>query len=450
MTPIPSFAPRAPDFSSAQNAAPGAVFRRLAHEPDPSPRPASNAAIAGSAQLHALNEADTAPAVRLLTETLQEAARRNASDLHIEPSEHGWRIRLRIDGVLHEAAQPPAHLRDAFITRVKVLARMDIAERRVPQDGRLRLATGTGRVEDYRVNSLPTLFGEKLVLRRLESLPADLSLDSLGLTSEQCVAVEHAIRAPHGLVLVTGPTGSGKTLSLYCFLQMLNAAARNLCSVEDPAEIQLAGINQVSVREKAGLTFATALRAFLRQDPDVIMVGEIRDEETADVAVKAAQTGHLVLSTLHTNDAPAAIARLIDIGVEPYNLAGALRMVTAQRLVRKLCTTCRTPEEQSTTALDAALGAAGVPEAGLEGWHPYAAVGCSACHGIGYRGRIGVHQVMPVSDAMRELIVTRASTQMLAQQARVEAVGTLREAALARVFDGTTSLAEALCATEVS
>lgn len=393
-----------------------------------------------------LADPDNAPAVRLLTETLQEATRRNASDLHVEPAEHGWRVRLRIDGVLHEIPQPPAHLRDAFITRVKVLARMDIAERRVPQDGRLRIATSPGRIEDYRVNSLPTLFGEKLVLRRLDALPTDLSLDSLGLDSQQREAVDAAIRAPHGLMLVTGPTGSGKTLSLYCFLHMLNNAARNLCSVEDPAEIQLAGINQVSVREKAGLTFAVALRAFLRQDPDVIMVGEIRDEETADVAVKAAQTGHLVLSTLHTNDAPAAVARLIDIGVEPYNLAAALRMVTAQRLVRRLCVACRTPAPQSATA----LRAAGFADDQLDGWQPYAASGCAACHGIGYRGRVGVHQVMPVSDAMRELIVARAGTHELARLAQAEQVATLRDAALARVRDGSTSLAEALAATEVA
>jgi type IV pilus assembly protein PilB len=389
---------------------------------------------------------DNAPAVRLLTDTLQEATRRNASDLHIEPAEHGWRVRLRIDGVLHEIAPPPAHLRDAFITRVKVLARMDIAERRVPQDGRLRIATTPGHVEDYRVNSLPTLFGEKLVLRRLDALPANLSLDSLGLDPRQRDTVDAAIRAPHGLMLVTGPTGSGKTLSLYCFLNLLNGESRNLCSVEDPAEIQLAGINQVSVREKAGLTFAVALRAFLRQDPDVIMVGEIRDEETADVAVKAAQTGHLVLSTLHTNDAPAAIARLIDIGVEPYNLAAALRMVTAQRLVRRLCVACRAPAPQSM----AALRAAGFSELQLDGWHPYAATGCAACHGIGYRGRVGVHQVMPVSDAMRELIVANAGTHELARLAQAEQVSTLRDAALARVRDGTTSLAEALAATEVA
>ncbi|MHB9840180.1 GspE/PulE family protein [Paraburkholderia terrae] len=391
-------------------------------------------------------DADNPPAVRLLADTLQEAARLNASDLHIEPMEHGWRMRLRVDGVLHELARPPAHQRDAFITRVKVLARMDIAERRVPQDGRLRLPIAAGRVEDYRVNSLPTLFGEKLVLRRLEALPADLSLDTLGLAPGQRDIVDRSIRSPHGLVLVTGPTGSGKTMSLYCFLQLLNAESRNLCSVEDPAEIQLAGINQVSVREKAGLTFAVALRAFLRQDPDVIMVGEIRDEETADVAVKAAQTGHLVLSTLHTNDAPAAIARLIDIGVEPYNLAAALRLVTAQRLVRRLCTTCRRASSETPTS----LRAAGVSDDQIAHWRPYVPHGCEACHGIGFRGRIGIHQTMPVSDAMRELIVARAGTHEIARQAHIERVQTLREAALARAFDGTTSLAEALSATEVA
>jgi type IV pilus assembly protein PilB len=390
--------------------------------------------------------ADDAPAVRLLADTLQEASRRNASDLHIEPAEHGWRIRLRVDGALHEIGRPPAHLRDAFVTRIKVLARMDIAERRVPQDGRLRLAGAPGRIEDYRVNSLPTLFGEKLVLRRLDALPADLSLASLGLDARQIHVVDTAIRAPHGLMLVTGPTGSGKTLSLYCFLQMLNTESRNVCSVEDPAEIQLAGINQVSVREKAGLTFAVALRAFLRQDPDVIMVGEIRDEETADVAVKAAQTGHLVLSTLHTNDAPAAIARLVDIGVAPYNLAAALRMVTAQRLVRCLCAACRAPVAESP----AALRAAGFADGELDGWQPFAATGCDACHGIGYRGRVGVHQVMPVSDAMRELIVARAGAHAIARQAQADGVLTLRDAALARVRDGTTSLAEALSATEAA
>jgi type IV pilus assembly protein PilB len=377
---------------------------------------------------------EEAPAVALLTETLRTAASRGASDIHVEPAEHDWRIRLRIDGALHVLQKPPPHLRDAFITRIKVLARMDIAERRVPQDGRLRLPLANGKLEDYRVNSLPTLFGEKLVLRRLDALPADLSLAALGLDARQREVVETAIHAPHGLILVTGPTGSGKTLSLYCFMQMLNAESRNVCSVEDPAEIQLAGINQVSVRDKAGLTFAVSLRAFMRQDPDVIMVGEIRDTETADVAVKAAQTGHLVLSTLHTNDAPAAVARLIDIGIAPYNLASALRLVTAQRLVRKLCDACKTP---SALALEG-------------GWHPFEARGCKVCHGIGYRGRIGVHQVMPVSDALRELIVARAATHALTRQARAEGMPSLRDAAFKRVREGVTSVAEAADATEIA
>jgi type IV pilus assembly protein PilB len=381
----------------------------------------------------AVAEADSAPAVALLTDTLREAAARGASDIHIEPGEHEWRIRLRIDGALHTYLTPPPHLRDAFTTRIKVLARMDIAERRVPQDGRLRLPLANGNPEDYRVNSLPVLFGEKLVLRRLDSLPKDLSLAALGLSDDQQETVKAAIHAPHGLVLVTGPTGSGKTLSLYCFLQMLNAESRNVCSVEDPAEIQLAGINQVSVRDKAGLTFAVALRAFMRQDPDVIMVGEIRDAETADVAVKAAQTGHLVLSTLHTNDAPAAIARLIDIGIAPYNLASALKLITAQRLVRRLCEACRV-----TSALELAPG-----------FRPFEPRGCAACHGIGYRGRVGVHQLMPVSDAMRELIVARTATHAITRQARSEGMPSLRDAAFARVREGVTSVAEAVSATEV-
>jgi len=381
----------------------------------------------------AIAEADSAPAVALLTDTLREAASRGASDIHVEPGEHEWRIRLRIDGALHTYLTPPPHLRDAFTTRIKVLARMDIAERRVPQDGRLRLPLANGSPEDYRVNSLPVLFGEKLVLRRLESLPKDLSLAALGLAADQQETVRAAIHAPHGLVLVTGPTGSGKTLSLYCFLQMLNAESRNVCSVEDPAEIQLAGINQVSVRDKAGLTFAVALRAFMRQDPDVIMVGEIRDAETADVAVKAAQTGHLVLSTLHTNDAPAAIARLIDIGIAPYNLASALRLVTAQRLVRRLCEACRVASDLELEP----------------GFRPLEPRGCAACHGIGYRGRVGVHQLMPVSEAMRELIVARAATHTVMRQARSEGMPRLRDAAFARVREGVTSVAEAAGATEV-
>jgi type IV pilus assembly protein PilB len=388
--------------------------------------------------------ADDSPAARLLAQTLAQAAQRGASDIHVEPSEHGWRIRLRVDGALHELPAPPAHLRDAFVTRVKVLARLDIAERRIPQDGRLRLPLASGQIEDYRVSALPTVLGEKLALRRLDTLPSDLSLETLGFDARQRPIVEAAIRAPHGLVLVTGPTGSGKTLSLYAFVQLLNERSRNVCTVEDPAEIQLAGVNQVNVREKTGLTFATTLRALLRQDPDVIMIGEIRDAETADVALKAAQTGHLVLSTLHTNDAPSAIGRLLDIGVARYNLAAALRLVTAQRLVRRLCAHCRTLAPHSSTA----LAAAGFAADTLAGWTPYGARGCPACHGAGYRGRIGIHQVMPASPALRELVSAGACTQALARQAYADGAAPLRVAALACVREGVTSIAEAVAATD--
>lgn len=387
---------------------------------------------------------DDGPAARLFSATLVQAIERGASDIHIEPTEHGWRIRLRVDGTLHEMTSPPAHLRDAFVTRVKVLARLDIAERRVPQDGRLRIAVAPGQVEDYRVSALPTVHGEKLALRRLEALPPELSLASLGFDARQRSLVETAIRAPHGLILVTGPTGSGKTLSLYAFLQLLNDPSRNICTVEDPAEIQLAGVNQINVREKTGLTFAAALRALLRQDPDVIMVGEIRDAETADVALKAAQTGHLVLATLHTNDAPSAIGRLLDIGAQRYNLSAALRLVTAQRLVRRLCTGCRTPAPMSPSA----LAAAGFADEPPFSWTPYAACGCQACHGAGYRGRIGVHQVMTVTAGVRELVNAGASGQAIWKQAKADGAASLREAALALVREGTTSLAEAFAATD--
>ncbi|AJY13556.1 Flp pilus assembly complex ATPase component TadA [Burkholderia dolosa] len=411
------------------------------HRPPPS---LSDAAPATARRSLDAAQLDDSPAVRLLTDTLHAARVRDASDIHIEPFDVGWRIRLRIDGVLHEHMRPPAHLRDALVTRIKVLARMDIAERRLPQDGRLRIAVDSGTRGDYRVSSLPTLFGEKLVLRRLETLPHDLTLTRLGFDAQQAAAMETAIRAPHGLVLVTGPTGSGKTLSLYCALQMLDRDAHNVCTVEDPAEIQLDGINQVGVAEKAGLTFATALRALLRQDPDVIMVGEIRDAETADVAIKAAQTGHLVLSTLHTNDAPAAVARLLDIGVAPYNLAAALRLVTAQRLVRRLCGACRVRSDASAQL----LREAGCDPAALEsGWRPYVPRGCPACHGIGYRGRIGLHQTMPVSPALAERIVARASVGELERCAAADGMRSLRDAALAHVRDGTTSVAEAIAAT---
>lgn len=385
------------------------------------------------------------PAARLLRDLLHDASMRRASDIHIEPDATGWRVRLRVDGVLHLMPRPAPTLRDAVLTRIKVLSRIDIAERRIPQDGRLRIRTSAAAIDEFRVSTLPTLFGEKIVLRRLDTLPDDLSLHALGFEPDQAHTISKTLGAPHGLLLVTGPTGSGKTVSLYGFLHALNAVSSNVCTVEDPAEIQLAGINQVPIREKAGLTFAVALRALLRQDPDVIMIGEIRDRETADVAIKAAQTGHLVLSTLHTNDAPSTLARLISIGIEPHNLAAAIRLVTAQRLVRRLCQACKVPYREHRDV----LRAAGCSDAVIERGAPlHRANGCEQCHRIGYRGRVGIHQVMPVSASLRERIMDRSSALALAQHAALEGLGSLRDAALAKALRGETSIEAAISATE--
>jgi type IV pilus assembly protein PilB len=411
------------------------------------PPPASRTVLSSHhvAIVASVDDAADSPAARLLRDVLLDAAERHASDIHIEPDAGGWRIRLRIDGVLHQTARPASSLCDPFVTRIKVLSRIDIAERRIPQDGRLRLRIGPSHIEEYRVSTLPTLFGEKVVLRRLDSLPEDLSLQALGLEPDQQATISQAIRAPHGLLLVTGPTGSGKTLSLYCFMQYLNSFSSNLCSVEDPAEIQLAGVNQVNIREKAGLTFATALRALLRQDPDVVMIGEIRDRETADVAVKAAQTGHLVLSTLHTNDAPATLARLLDIGIEPHNLAAAIRLITAQRLVRRLCPACREPYLANADT----LRAAGFDDADIAQIEPlYRPIGCERCHQIGYRGRVGIHQVMPMTSALRSQIVEHGAGRAFAEDVARSRLPTLRDAALLKVRRGETSLEAAVAATE--
>jgi type IV pilus assembly protein PilB len=395
--------------------------------------------------LTSIDDAADSPAARLLRDVLYDAMQRHASDIHIEPDADGWRVRLRIDGVLHQTVRPAPSLCDPFVTRIKVLSRIDIAERRIPQDGRLKIRVGPSHIEEYRVSTLPTLFGEKVVLRRLDSLPENLSLEALGLEPDQQAAISQAIRAPHGLLLVTGPTGSGKTLSLYCFMQYLNTLSSNLCSVEDPAEIQLAGVNQVNIHEKAGLTFSRALRALLRQDPDVVMIGEIRDRETADVAVKAAQTGHLVLSTLHTNDAPATIARLLDIGIEPYNLAAAIRLITAQRLVRRLCPACREPYLADPDT----LRAAGFDDADIAQIEPlYRPIGCELCHQIGYRGRIGIHQVMPMTATLREQIVDHHGGRAFAEDTARRCMPTLRDAALLKVRRGETSLEAAVAATE--
>ncbi|WP_407919427.1 GspE/PulE family protein [Chitinasiproducens palmae] len=384
------------------------------------------------------------PAAHLLDEVAAAAYARGASDIHFEPLERGWRVRLRIDGYLHELLRPSLHLREPLLSRLKVMARLDISERRLPQDGRLKLDSAIGPLA-FRVNTLPTMFGEKAVLRRLDTLPPSLDLSELGFDARQRVTVEAALRAATGMIVVTGPTGSGKTLSLFSFLQILNRETLNVCTVEDPAEIHLPGLNQVSVQEKMGFDFATALRAFLRQDPDVIMVGEIRDVETADVALKAAQTGHRVLTTLHTNDAPSALTRLADIGVAAYRLAAGIRLITAQRLLRRLCEACKAPLLLGRTT----LLAAGWPEYRLRApLSAYRPVGCPSCYGLGYRGRIGVHQLMPVTGALQSLIAERAPLGELVAAARREGMSTLREAALDKVAEGTTSLEEAIVATD--
>ncbi|MCO4858660.1 Flp pilus assembly complex ATPase component TadA [Herbaspirillum sp. WGmk3] len=368
---------------------------------------------------------DDVPVVRLLHKLLADAVGMGASDLHFEPFEHLFRVRLRLDGVLHELAQPPLSLRDKLATRLKILARLDIAEKRLPQDGKMRLALGT-RTVDFRVSTLPTQFGEKIVLRILDTAQAALSISDLGYEPAQQEALLQAISKPHGLVLMTGPTGSGKTVSLYACLQRLNQPGVNIATAEDPVEINLPGINQVSINERAGLDFALALRAFLRQDPDVLMVGEIRDLETADIAVKASQTGHLVLSTLHTNDAPATLTRLLNMGVPAYNIAASVSLIVAQRLVRKLCR-CRRP-------------AGGTPAT-------FVPHGCPACNQTGFRGRTGIYQVMPVSAAMQALILAQAGTLELGRQAQAEGIIDLRRAGLLKVLRGETSMGEILACT---
>lgn len=381
--------------------------------------------------------ASDTPVVRYLQGLLEEAVRDRVSDIHFEPYEQVYRVRFRRDGVLYETRQPPLAVRERLASRIKVLAQLDIAERRRPQDGRMRVALDAVGAVDMRVSTLPTLFGEKVVLRLMRSDGGQLHIDALGLEPAQKVAVLEALERPDGMLLVTGPTGSGKTLTLYTLLARLNRAGVNISSAEDPAEMHLPGINQVNINERAGLGFATVLRAFLRQDPDTLMVGEIRDLETADIAIKAAQTGHRVLSTLHTRDAPGTLARLMSMGVAPFQLASAVRLITAQRLLRRLCLQCRRPDDAARVRLDEWGGSA------ADGPAPLTADGCPACAGTGFSGRIGVHQVMPVSDAMNALILQQASARDLALQARREGVMTLREAALAKVRAGVTSLAEA-------
>ncbi|MFZ4498912.1 MAG: ATPase, T2SS/T4P/T4SS family [Burkholderiales bacterium] len=385
-----------------------------------------------------------APVVRYLQGILEQAVRDGVSDIHFEPYEQMYRVRFRRDGVLHEARQPPMAIRERLASRIKVLARLDIAERRRPQDGRMRVTLDRTGALDMRVSTLPTLFGEKVVLRLMPSEQADLDVDRLGLEPVQRAALLEALERPDGMLLVTGPTGSGKTLTLYTLLTRLNRTGVNISSAEDPAEMHLPGINQVNINERSGLGFATVLRAFLRQDPDTLMVGEIRDLETADIAIKAAQTGHRVLSTLHTRDAPGTLARLMSMGVAPFQLASAVRIITAQRLVRRLCAHCRRPDPAAARQLAGSLpNTTDWRHDATDAPGPMTAEGCEACGWTGFNGRVGVHQVMPVTPALNALILRQASAAELAGQARAEGVATLHDAALAKVGQGITSLAEA-------
>lgn len=383
---------------------------------------------------------DDAPVVKFLQKILIDAINMGASDLHFEPFEKFYRIRFRVDGVLREIAQPPLAIKEKLASRIKVISKLDISEKRVPQDGRMKLVMSKTKSIDFRVNTLPTLFGEKIVMRILDGSQAQMGIDALGYDADQKELLMNAIQRPYGMVLVTGPTGSGKTVSLYTCLNILNKPGINISTAEDPAEINLPGVNQVNINDRAGLSFPVALKAFLRQDPDIIMVGEIRDLETADIAIKAAQTGHMVFSTLHTNDAPSTLTRLMNMGVAPFNIASSVIMITAQRLARRLCT-CKQP----TTIPDEALLEAGFAEEELDGtWLPYKAVGCERCSGSGYKGRVGIYQIMPISEEIENIILTHGTSLEIEAQAKRDGVKTLREAGLVKVKQGVTSLEEIL------
>ena len=383
-------------------------------------------------------DVEDAPIVRFVNKVMMDAIKRGASDIHFEPYERSYRIRFRLDGVLKEVAAPPVQLAIKLAARLKVMSRLDIAERRVPQDGRIKLRISKNRSIDFRVSTCPTLFGEKIVMRILDSSSATLGIDSLGYEPFQKKLYLECLARPHGMILVTGPTGSGKTVSLYTGLNILNTEDTNISTAEDPVEIMLPGINQVNVNPKVGLTFPGALRAFLRQDPDVIMVGEIRDIETAEIALKAAQTGHLVLSTLHTNDAPKTLTRLVDMGVKPYAIATSVSLIIAQRLARRLCKNCRTKLEIPEEAL---LKEGFTEEEIATGIQIYGPVGCTQCTD-GYKGRTGIYEVMPVSEEIGRIIMTGGSVHDIKDQATLEGVWGLRKSGLKKVMDGITSLDE--------
>ncbi len=385
----------------------------------------------------ASQSSEDAPIVKFVNKILLDAIRQRASDIHFEPYETLYRVRFRVDGMLIEVARPPFAMRHRIAARLKIMARLDISERRLPQDGAIKLKLSRTRSLDFRVNSLPTVYGEKLVLRILDPTAAQLGIEQLGFTDEQRALYEHTLKQPQGMILVTGPTGSGKTVSLYTGINILNKVERNICTAEDPVEIKVDGINQVNILPKIGLDFASALRAFLRQDPDVVMVGEIRDLETADIAVKAAQTGHLVLSTVHTNSAAETLTRLANMGVSSFNIASAVSLIIAQRLARKLCHHCKEPIEIPRKALQKeGLNNEEINQATL-----YKAVGCKHCT-QGYKGRIGIYEVVPITESMRQLIMRDANSLEIDQQARREGYPSLHRSGLLKVMQGITSLEE--------
>jgi type IV pilus assembly protein PilB len=384
------------------------------------------------------NDVDDAPVVRFVNKILLDAIKRGASDVHFEPYEKEFRVRTRLDGVLSKVAAPPVALANKVCARLKVMSRMDIAERRVPQDGRIKMRLSKNRAIDFRVSTCPTLFGEKVVLRILDPASAKIGIDALGYEDKQKAMFQKHLDKPYGMILVTGPTGSGKTVSLYTGLNILNEEFRNISTAEDPVEINLVGINQVNVNQKVGLTFASAMKAFLRQDPDVIMVGEIRDLETAEIAIKAAQTGHLVLSTLHTNDAPSTLTRLVDMGTKPYAIATSVSLIIAQRLARRLCENCKEVKDVPHEALEKeGFGADDINDK----LTIYGPVGCKSCNN-GYKGRVGIFQVMEVSETMGRIIMEGGNAIQIADQAEVEGVIDLRRAGLNKVKEGLTGLEE--------
>lgn len=386
---------------------------------------------------------EDAPVVKLVNLILTDAIKRSASDIHIEPYEKTFRVRYRIDGVLYEVMKPPLKLKNAITSRIKIMSEMDIAERRLPQDGRIKIKLGGGKDMDYRVNCLPTLFGEKICLRLLDKSNLQLDMTKLGYEPKALEWFQEAIHKPFGMVLVTGPTGSGKTVSLYSALGELNKVTENISTAEDPVEFNFAGINQVQMHEEIGLNFAAALRAFLRQDPDIIMIGEIRDFETAEIGVKAALTGHLVLSTLHTNDAPSTINRLLNMGIEPFLVASAVNLITAQRLGRRVCSECKQPEDIPKQALIDA----GVSPEDVDEYVCYRGTGCPICNNTGYKGRVGIYQIMPMFEEIREMVLAGANTAEIKRESMRLGVKSMRQSALTKLKEGVTSMEEVLRST---